>query len=297
MQSTRRAFTLVELLVVIAIIAVLIGLLLPAVQKVRESAQRTRCLNNLHQIGLAFHTYESINGRFPPGWTQYTNFFPYIFPYMEQDAVAKQFNFNLSHDSDTDIPGDARFDIPGLICPLVPDERRGKWVTDYVAMTFISGSAISVLVPTVNGTRPKYSYAGFFNDPYRATYPWGYFGSFGESPKVADITDGLSNTFLLTEDAGRPDYWVAGKLSAANSAAADGSWADRYNFIYIEVICNSTQTINCHNGNEIYSFHGGKAPFIMGDGSVRHVNEKVSPRTFVALFTRAGSDIPDSNEL
>src|SRR5262245_19077782 len=104
--ARRNAMALVELLVVIAIIGILLSLLLPAVQKVREAANRTNCANNLKQLGLTCHMYESAQGQFPPGYlgpipnerpygdqterVQQSGLFPYLLPYLEQDNVYRQ---------------------------------------------------------------------------------------------------------------------------------------------------------------------------------------------------------------
>jgi prepilin-type processing-associated H-X9-DG protein len=112
-----------------------------------------------------------------------------------------------------------------------------------------------------------------------------------DSPKATDITDGLSQTFMVFEDAGRPAYWESGK-GQGSFPSGNEKWTDPNNRITIQVICNGDQTINCNNGNEIYSFHPGGANFLFGDGSVRFLRERISPATFVALFTRGAGDVP-----
>lgn len=294
----RRGFTLIELLVVIAIIAVLIGLLLPAVQKVRESANRLKCQNNMKQIGLAFHNYENANGKFPPGWTTKTNYIPFLLPYFEQGAIHQQFDFNGTYTSDTTINVHARFDIPLLICPSTPNARTGKYVCDYPVSNTISTPARTVFAPgyVSSSEQHRRRICGFFVHPNNKGRPPStvFSETYSSGPTVLEIEDGMSNTFMTFECGGRPDYWVNGRLvsSSSSSAANDGTWADPTHFIVIQILCDSTRTINCSNGNEIYSFHKSGANFLFGDGSVRFMRQDMAPVTFAALYTRAAGDRP-----
>jgi prepilin-type processing-associated H-X9-DG protein len=107
---------------------------------------------------------------------------------------------------------------------------------------------------------------------------------------VVDIEDGLSNTFMLVEDADRPTFHPQ-NLTGYPSAFGQAQWGDPTNAIVIEELCRGTSAINCHNSNEIFSFHPGGANFLIGDGSVRFVSQDISPQSFIALFTRMGGEV------
>ena len=204
----QRGFTLIELLVVIAIIAVLIALLLPAVQQAREAARRTQCKNNMKQLGLAMHNYESTHKRFPSGgkgidfgqinmFAFSSSFYQAILPYTDQAPVYAQFNFSL-HYSNAVNQAPAKTKITAFLCPTnasTQPDTLGYGYADYMPVPFVDVDASSGLRNGQNGT------AGGANGSSLGATVEGVLGLYGNP--VAAVLDGLSNTVAIFESSGR----------------------------------------------------------------------------------------------
>jgi prepilin-type processing-associated H-X9-DG protein/prepilin-type N-terminal cleavage/methylation domain-containing protein len=313
--ARRRGITLVELLVVIAIIAVLIGLLLPAVQKVREAANRAQCLNNLKQIALAAHNYHDACHAFPTGWhapvyvgsipTGGTNLWVELLPYIEQDNLYRRWD---NYDNRNNVAGGTNAVqaqiIKLLLCPSDPLPH-----------------------PVV-----------YFNAPIAAPWTWGYYGisSYGGNGGIRSftrsgsgitqdgiffrdsnvcllgVTDGTSNTFLFGERYHRdPQFDLQQPLVSPNTGpiAQNGRWACIAGLGSLAMVELSTPVpINYQvppggdastltdRGCAFGSGHPGGANFAFADGSVRFVSESIPQATLQALSTRAGGEVVSGSD-
>jgi prepilin-type N-terminal cleavage/methylation domain-containing protein len=313
-DSSRRGFTLIELLVVIAIIGVLISLLLPAVQKVREAANRTTCGNNLKQIGLAIHNYHDTYGALPPARTNSDGGPTWAFlllPNLEQDALYRQWDLHRSY-YDPGLPDFRKTQVKLFYCPsrrLPPqlsvatadgdvnyenhypnDEPQPGALGDYACSVGDNADG-NYNTQKANGAfaLANYQYAAL--PPSASTPPW-YMASWSSNTSFAAITDGLSNTLFIGEkhvpaDAfGKRDGGGDSSIYNDDHPGVNQRIAGRNNLL----ARSPTEPYNIQFG----SYHAGICQFLLGDGSVRPLAVSVSGTTLSRLAVRNdGQPVPD----
>jgi prepilin-type N-terminal cleavage/methylation domain-containing protein/prepilin-type processing-associated H-X9-DG protein len=313
MKRSRQAFTLIELLVVIAIIAILVGLLLPAVQKVREAASRTQCLNNLKQIGLALHNFHDTNQVFPAsGWTQagpgnpagrYVGWRPLTLPYIEQENLQKLYDFNVHWWQGTN-PTSGAVPVKTYVCPSVSQRKEvlsAVAKSPRPAMTFTNPIA-----PTdyeaILGVQPNSINPHVGSTLYNAGNRFSIM-SRNSRTKMTDVTDGTSSTIMVVECGARPLVFRDRTAQAALNNDQGIGWIDSEGPFSLDgakadgtlegcgLTNGCTVAMNKKNDNEPYSFHSGGGNFLFGDGHVQFVRDSIPLTTLAALCTMNAGEV------
>ncbi len=291
LRPRLASFTLIELLVVIAIIAILIGLLLPAVQKVREAAARMSCSNNLKQVGIGLHNYHATHGKLPPMSRcgdpmnqcrdpfEKGNLWIYLLPFIEQDNIYK-----LSPSPpgpsprapSVDTNGAASFaskEIKTYLCPSDPtNQPSATWTNGWVVGNYVANHD-AFHNPNDGGWMGNWHLPNSYQASFDRTY-----------------SDGTSNTLGIAESYAR--CGSTGTLWAHETVTPDwhamfNDWNARGAASKFQVIQNPQSQCNRFLPQAL---HGNQINVMMMDGSVRGVNASVSPNTWAAVLTPSGGE-------
>ena len=318
--TKRKGFTLVELLVVIAIIGILIAMLLPAVQQVREASRRVTCANSMRQLALAMLSYESANQQFPPGVQSCRDcdtdqmlgngrtedpgilWGAFILPYVEQTALSNQVA-EISNNFTTTGPisvwdDTARNILPFFICPSCPLEdsnpfRRGHGKSNYVG---IIGPRQPFDLQSYNNldevNTESSGINGAITDRANVEFPGILF--FNSETRIGAVTDGTSNTFIVGERGGetlengqtrRPSIWcVVQRSNWLNGGLGPVSRNP-------ELTLNSSIFTNHSRWTALSSSHSGGANFSRADGSTIFIADSIDGFTYENLGTKSGGEV------
>jgi prepilin-type N-terminal cleavage/methylation domain-containing protein/prepilin-type processing-associated H-X9-DG protein len=324
----RKGFTLIELLVVIAIIAILIGLLLPAIQKVREAANRAACTNNLKQLALAAQNYQTANsGSFPPGLTQFqsgstfvgVSLYAHLLPYFEQDNLHNVWDYNIPSNNTAGGPSARSATVLKLlVCPsdYLPENPINYRGTYYGATSYGGNGGTRSYFPT------SASNDGMFFTVGPASRPT---GNNRRAVRIGDVTDGTSNTLFFGERNHRdPNFdsfspaggspvnytdplwnWAWWAPSGGDLGIGDVTMSAfvpinyRHPFNYANrasaspAVTGTTSTFFIWQDRRLCAFgsgHPSGANFAFVDGSVRFLPETTDLTLLQALSTRAGNE-------
>ncbi len=321
-RAARSAFTLIELLVVMAIIAVLIGLLVPAVQKVRGAAQLIQCSNNLKQMGLGLHNYHDTLGSFPSGHIEqctagtqpgnegpcqyFSGLFIQLLPYIEQDVLYRSYRDAPTPNLTNANQSNAAFcqqPVKIYFCPA--DPRAGQILAPETVAPNGAGNSKLVYMSSsykgmsgVGDIKSTDTFAGYWDEVQTAgrANPTGM-GAFhgdgysGLTPtRIAQVQDGLSNTLFIGErhtrtHPTRGPFWA----DTFNLYSLGASWPYSITMIPDYDACQAKVNANyCKYGWG--SMHVAGINFLFGDGHVRPINNAIDMRTFMALSTIAGGE-------